>query len=82
MRSPVTVPTMIWSISPGDTFASARARFAASDARNDEGVFGSEMRRSRIPVRETIHSSEVSTIASRSLFVRTRLGVYDPVPMM
>ena len=28
-------------------------------------------RRSRMPVRDTIHSSEVSTIFSRSAFVRT-----------
>ena len=31
-------------------------------------------RRSRIPVRLTIHSSFVSTIRSRSAFVRTALG--------
>src|SRR6267142_2310868 len=38
------------------------------------------MRRSRIPVREMIHSSEVSTILSRSAFVRTRAGRDEPVP--
>jgi hypothetical protein len=31
-------------------------------------------RRSRIPVRVVIHSSDVSTIRSRSAFVRTWLG--------
>jgi hypothetical protein len=31
-------------------------------------------RRSRIPVRDTIHSSDVSTIRARSALVRTWLG--------
>ena len=31
-------------------------------------------RRSRMPVRDTIHSSDVSTIRSRSAFVRTWAG--------
>src|SRR5262249_36279177 len=38
------------------------------------------MRRSRMPVRSRIHSSEVSTIRSRSRLVRTRSGTYIPVP--
>src|SRR5262245_49626600 len=37
-------------------------------------------RRSLIPVRVAIHSSEVSTIFSRSAFVRTRSGSAEPVP--
>jgi hypothetical protein len=37
------------------------------------------MRRSRIPVRETIHSSLVSTIFSKSAFVSTRSGTYEPI---
>ncbi len=36
--------------------------------------FGAAMWRSRIPVRVTIHSSEVSTILSKSAFVRTVFG--------
>ena len=39
------------------------------------------MCRSLIPVRVTIHSSEVSTIASRSAFVSTRSGAYAPSPV-
>src|SRR5437899_5955243 len=40
------------------------------------------MRRSRMPVREMIHSSDVSTIFSRSAFVRTRAGRDEPVPLI
>src|SRR5215831_14453124 len=40
------------------------------------------MRRSSIPVRSRIHSSEVSTIFSRSRLVSTRSGTYIPVPVM
>src|ERR671931_724538 len=40
------------------------------------------MRRSTIPVRSRIHSSEVSTIFSRSALVSTRSGTYMPVPAM
>ena len=36
--------------------------------------FAAATRRSRMPVRVTIHSSDVSTIRSRSLFERTWLG--------
>src|SRR4029077_618153 len=40
------------------------------------------MRRSRMPVRSTIHSSDVSTSFSRSWFVSTRSGTYMPVPVI
>src|SRR5438309_12084128 len=40
------------------------------------------MRRSLMPVRVKIHSSVVSTIFSRSAFVSTRSGTYEPVPTM
>src|SRR5437870_1301598 len=40
------------------------------------------MRRSLIPVRVKIQSSVVSTIFSRSAFVSTRSGTYEPVPTM
>ena len=40
------------------------------------------MRRSRMPVRVTIHSSDVSTIFSNSALVRIRSGTYEPVPMI
>ncbi len=39
-------------------------------------------RRSRIPVRVTIHSSEVSTMRSRSAFVSTADGAYRPQPVI
>src|SRR5580765_7314312 len=38
------------------------------------------MRRSRMPVRSRIHSSEVSTILARSALLSTRSGTYMPVP--
>ena len=38
-------------------------------------------RRSRIPVRLRIHSSDVSTIRSRSALVRTWAGAYLPQPV-
>src|SRR5687768_2542540 len=40
------------------------------------------MRRSWIPVRLTIHSSEVSTSRVRSSFVMTRDGAYIPQPVI
>src|SRR5215212_7716204 len=40
------------------------------------------MRRSSMPVRSRIHSSDVSTICSRSRLVRMRSGTYMPVPTM
>jgi len=35
-----------------------------------------------MPVRWTIHSSEVSTICSSSRFVRIRFGAKAPTPMI
>ena len=66
VRSPVTVPMMIWSSASLAIPASASARVAASVARKEDGVLGSEIRRSLMPVRDVIHSSDVSTIFSRS----------------
>src|SRR5512145_1254744 len=43
---------------------------------------GAAKRRSRIPTRCVIHSSEVSTIWARSLLVTIRSGTYEPVPAM
>src|SRR5262252_6078070 len=40
------------------------------------------MRRSMMPVRSRIHSSEVSTIRSKSWFVSRPSGTYMPVPAM
>src|ERR1051326_2848896 len=43
---------------------------------------GAALRRCLIPVRVVIHSSEVSTIFSRSALVRTPSGYERPVPRM
>ncbi len=40
------------------------------------------MWRFSMPVRSRIHSSVVSTIFSKSLFVSTRLGIETPVPVI
>ena len=40
------------------------------------------MRRSRMPVRDVIHSSEVSTMRSISALVSTFSGIAAPVPMI
>jgi hypothetical protein len=72
--SGVTVATMIRSISSGETPRRSRAMRAARAARSLVAVPGSTTWRSRIPVRVRIHSSEVSTIFSRSALVITRLG--------
>src|SRR6185436_6184797 len=60
----------------------SRALRAAITARSELACSGAEIRRSRIPVRARIHSSDVSTIFSRSWFVSTRSGTYMPVPAM
>jgi hypothetical protein len=72
--SPVTVPTMIMSRSsarmPAASSAFCEAKWAMSLVLMPSGA----MRRSRMPVRSEIHASEVSTIFSRSKFVRTTSG--------
>src|SRR5262245_48991396 len=60
--------------------AISSARLHASSARSDEACSGAAMRRSTIPVRSRIHSSEVSTIRSRSWLVSRPSGTYMPVP--
>src|SRR5690606_34926665 len=62
--------------------ASASARRAASEARSLVAWSAAAMRRSLMPVRVVIHSSEVSTIFERSSLVRTFSGMKLPVPMM
>src|ERR1041384_3874552 len=80
--SGVTVAQMMRSTSdtatPADSSASRAARVANCD------MYSSSVatRRSRIPVREVIQSSDVSTIFSRSALVRTREGRQAPVPRM
>src|ERR671915_109998 len=66
--------------------ASRPATASASRAALTERVVvvssSAAMRRSRIPVRVTIHSSDVSTIRDRSSLVRTRDGAYIPQPVI
>ena len=61
-------------MSSGCSPAVAMARRPATDAMLAVVSSGPAMRRSQMPVRETIHSSFVSTMCSRSALDRTRLG--------
>jgi hypothetical protein len=76
--SGVTVPTMMASISAGLSPRWAKAFREASTARSLVATPLSTMWRSRIPTRAIIHSLLVSTIRSRSAFVRRRGGTYVP----
>ena len=67
--SGVMVAVMIRSMSSGVSPASLIASLAASTPRSLVATSLEAMRLSLIPVREVIHSSEVSTIFARSLFV-------------
>src|SRR5262249_12586457 len=60
--------------------ASARARCAATTARSEVAVSASATRRSRMPVREVIHSSLVSTLCAISALVTIRSGTHIPRP--
>ena len=72
--SPAVVPTTMKSISSAVTWARSIACWAARMARSAGPSPSSTMWRSRMPVRWTIHSSEVSTICSSSALVRIRFG--------
>ena len=72
--SGVTVATMIRSICDPSRPASASASSAAGRQRSESACSGPAIRRSRIPVRSRIHSSEVSIIVESSSFVITRSG--------
>ena len=61
-------------MSPGSMPAVRMARIEATAAIDAVVSWAAATRRSRIPVRDTIHSSEVSTIRSRSALVSTWLG--------
>src|SRR5262245_3044821 len=73
---------MMWWRSVGASPAISSARCDANSARSDAFSSGPTMRRSEIPVRSRIHSSEVSTIRSRSKLLSTRSGTCMPVPTM
>src|SRR4030042_6435031 len=68
------------STSSGETSASAMARRPASIARVATLSSGPTTWRSRIPVRDMIHSSDVSTMRSKSLLVRIFSGRNVPRP--
>src|SRR6266850_1020512 len=80
--SGVTVAQTIRSTSeagrPADWSAFSAARVANWDMYSSSRA----TRRSRMPVRERIQSSDVSTIFSRSRLVRILSGSDDPVPRM
>ena len=78
--SGVTVAQMIRSRSSALSLALASAFRAASYARCEDAVPSSAILRSRMPVRDTIHSSDVSTIDSSSALVKIRSGTAEPVP--
>jgi hypothetical protein len=59
--------------------ASSSAARAAAAPMSAAPTSAAATRRSRIPVRVRIHSSDVSTIASSSALVRTRSGRWRPV---
>ena len=62
---------------PARAPAARRAR-----ARSDIASPSAAMRRSLIPVRAVIHSSDVSTIFASSSFVTTRSGTWQPSPVI
>ena len=78
--SGVQVARMIVSRSIGTRPAASRAGVAARTQKSERTSPSLAIRRSRIPVRDVIHSSVVSTIFSRSAFERIRSGTARPVP--
>src|SRR5205814_4355013 len=78
--SGVAVATKIRSTSSGLTFACSSACNAAFAAIALVSSSLEAMRRSLMPVRVVIHSSEVSTIRDRSALVRRFSGTQLPVP--
>jgi hypothetical protein len=69
--SGVTVAMRIMSRSLADSSAASRACLAAAVAMSLVTIPSGAMRRCLMPVRSVIHASLVSTIFSRSAFVRT-----------
>ena len=80
--SPVTVATMMRSISLASTPANSSARRAAAAAMSEVVSPSAAMWRSLMPVRLTIQGPFVATIFSRSALVRIFKGAYAPVPRM
>ena len=80
--SGVTVATMTRSRSAAATPASSSDSLAAGSARSERASSGAAIRRSRMPVRSMIHSSEVSIIVESSSLVMTRSGTCAPRPVI
>ena len=78
--SGVTVARTIRCTSSGATPAASIACRPASMAKGDNVSSSPATRRSLIPLRVRIHSSEVSTIFSRSALVSTPSGTAEPTP--
>ena len=72
--SGVEVASTIRSIDDASTLAAASAAFAASSAISEVSSPVEASRRSWMPVRWTIHSSDVSTALASSWLVTTRDG--------
>src|SRR3954468_11831343 len=79
-RAGVSVETMTWSTSAAVRPASASAALQATTARSVSVRLPLRWRRSRMPVRRTIHSSVVSRYASKSAFVTIVSGSAEPMP--
>ena len=80
--SGVTVATISRSTSLPSTPACASASRAAGSATSDSASSFDAIRRSRIPVRSKIHSSDVSTYCASSSFVTMRSGTLQPRPVI
>ena len=80
--SGVIVAQMIKLISSARTPACSIARRAAAAPMSDVHWSAAAMRRSLMPVRVVIHSSVVSSIFSKSAFVKMPSGKLCPIPMM
>ena len=80
--SGVMVATMIRSICSGVTSPFFVARNAAWAPMCEVYSFAAAIRRWRMPVRLVIHSSDVSTIFSKSALVRIFSGTYDPTEVI
>ena len=74
IMSGVTVATIRRSTSVPSLPACSSACRAAGIERSESACESAAMRRSRMPVRSMIHSSDVSTICASSSFVITRSG--------
>ena len=80
--SAVTVATISRSISAALTPACSSAARAAGSEMSESASSSAAKRRSLMPVRVRIHSSDVSTSRASSSFVTTRSGTCVPSPVI